>query len=62
MTIDKMIELLDVERECVMTASHNGCDRDCANCVLVQDDKELFEMYTNVINILQTIYLNFNVH
>ena len=55
MSLTRMIELLDVERECVTTAAHNGCDRNCANCILVQDDRELFEMYTKVIDILAAL-------
>ena len=50
-----MIELLEIERECMTTAAHDGCDRDCANCILVQNEKELFEMYTKVIDLLYDI-------
>jgi hypothetical protein len=28
------------------------CDRDCANCELVQDSKELLEMYDYVIKMM----------
>lgn len=55
MSLTRMIELLDIERKCVMTAASNGCDRDCAHCALVQDDKELIEMYSKVIDILTAI-------
>lgn len=47
MTIERSIELLKIERECVKRA--NTCGRDCANCKLVQDDKELITMYNFVI-------------
>lgn len=53
MTIERMIELLEAEHECMLRASHDECDRDCANCDIVQDDNELHEMYTNVIAILK---------
>lgn len=53
MTIERMIELLEIEHECMLRGSHNGCDRDCLNCDLVQDDGELHEMYTNVIEIMK---------
>ena len=47
-----MIDLLEIERACVETNADQRCDRDCANCNLVQDDKELIEMYTKVANML----------
>ena len=53
MTIDRMIELLKIERECMLRAAHDDCDRNCADCELVQDDYELDEMYINVISLLQ---------
>ena len=53
MTKERMIELLKIEHECMLRASHDDCDRDCLNCELVQDDDELHEMYTNVIQIIE---------
>ncbi len=53
MTIQRMIELLEIEHECILRNSHDDCDRDCANCDLVQDDGDLHEMYTNVIAVLR---------
>lgn len=53
MTITRMIELLEIEHECMLRGSHDDCDRNCADCELVQDDGELHEMYTNVIGILE---------
>lgn len=55
MTIDRMIDLLETERACVQTNADQRCDRDCANCNLVQEDTELIEMYTKVANILRLI-------
>lgn len=48
MTTDRAIELLKIEKQCVERA--NTCGRDCAHCPLVQEDKELIEMYEYVIN------------
>jgi hypothetical protein len=48
-----MIELLEIEHECILRNSDNNCDRKCANCDLVQDDKELHEMYMGVITLLK---------
>ena len=31
---------------------YEECNRDCANCVLVQDAAELLEMYDKVINVM----------
>lgn len=53
MTKDRMIELLEIEHECMLKASHDDCDRKCEDCELCQDDNELHEMYTNVIEILK---------
>lgn len=55
MTLDRMMVLLDIERECVITAAHDRCDRDCANCILLQDDRELTEMYSKVISNLHEL-------
>ena len=53
MTIQRMIELLKIEHECMLRGAHDDCDRNCADCELVQDDGELHEMYTNVIGMLK---------
>lgn len=45
MELTRAIELLEIERECVM----RDCNRDCANCDLVQDRDELVTMYNTVI-------------
>ena len=45
MELTRAIELLEIERECVT----RDCDRDCANCELVQDRDELVTMYNTVI-------------
>lgn len=52
MTVDRMIELLKIEHECMLRKSHDGCT-DCMSCDLVQDDVELHEMYTDVIAFLE---------
>lgn len=53
MTMERMIELLEIEHRCVLLNSHGDCDRDCANCDLAQDDGELHEMYMDVIALLK---------
>lgn len=51
MTKDRALELLKIERECVLR-NETGCDRDCAKCDLVQDTDELLKMYKFVIEFL----------
>lgn len=53
MTIDRMVELLEIEHTCMLRGAHDDCDRNCADCDLVQDDGELHEMYTDVIALLK---------
>ena len=50
MEIKRVYELLNIERECVMRG--NTCNRDCINCGLAQDDKELIEMYDILIKLI----------
>ena len=59
MTLDRAIDLLKIEQLCV--AGNNGkCDRNCAQCELVQDEHELIEMYFLVINLIEGIKKNEN--
>ena len=53
MTTQRMVELLEIEHECILRNSHGDCDRNCADCDLVQEDGELHEMYTDVISLLK---------
>lgn len=53
MTIQRMLELLKIEHECMLRGSHDDCDRNCADCELVQDDGDLHEMYTDIIALLK---------
>ena len=52
MKLERMIELLKIEHECMLRNSHGDCDRKCEDCDLVQEDWELHEMYTDVVYIL----------
>ena len=58
MTTERMVELLEIEHECMLRASHDDCERNCADCDLVQDDDELHEMYTNVIALVKKQIMN----
>lgn len=49
MTRQRMVELLEIEKECVRRNSCGECNRACHICDLLQDDTELHEMYEEVI-------------
>ena len=53
MTLERMIELLNIEHECMLRNSHGDCDRKCEDCDLVQDDGELHEMYMDCIGLMK---------
>lgn len=53
MTVERMIELLEIEKECVLRNADGECNRYCAECDLLQDDTELHEMYTEAIALLK---------
>lgn len=53
MTIQRMGELLEIERECVLRNASGECNRFCTECDLLQDDTELHEMYTDVLALLK---------
>lgn len=53
MTNERIIELLEIEKECVLRNCCGECNRACHICELVQDDTELHEMYTEVIALLK---------
>lgn len=51
--VDRIIKLLGYEYECVSRQSGIlQCDRNCTECDIVQDDKELLQMYRKVMSIL----------
>ena len=51
MTREQVHDLIENELRCVQRG--NYCDRDCAKCPLVKDDKELIEAYGYVIKALE---------
>ena len=52
MTIQRMIDLLKIEMQCVNRKARTNC-YGCESCDLVQDDAELQTMYTSVIGVLE---------
>lgn len=55
MGIEKIIEILETEKECVIK-NINGCDGDCGNCDLALEDDEILTAYTLAISILKTVH------
>lgn len=51
MNVDRALELMRIERECIMRAEY--CDRNCRECVLVQDAEELKDAFDYVIKMLE---------
>lgn len=54
MTVEKAIAILKNERECVMTASANNCNRECLTCPLVKETYEILSAYNFIINRLES--------
>ena len=66
MTDRRAMELLAIERMCVRKGSgmefdlntnryiqvDSECNRDCANCILVQNAGELLEMYDHILKLM----------
>lgn len=54
MSIEEIIKVLEQERACVARQGDGGCDRDCARCDLLMDDKVILEAYDAAIALLRT--------
>lgn len=55
MTINRIIHLLEIEKECVTRNAEHRCDRKCENCDLCQIDTDLLEMYSDVIRYMRDL-------
>ena len=53
MTVERIIELLNIEHQCILRNTNGNCDRGCGVCDLVQKDTDLDEMYTEAVSILE---------
>lgn len=53
MTRQRMVELLEIEKECARRNACGECNRSCHICDLLQDDTELHEMYEEVIALVK---------
>lgn len=57
MTIERCVELLKIEKECILRQDTPECCREslsCAKCDLVQDADEISDMYDTSINIINS--------
>jgi len=55
MGINRIIEIFEVEKQCIKRNIGKDCNRDCSNCDLVLEDEELLTAYNLAISILKTI-------
>lgn len=46
-------DIMENELRCVQRASCGGCDRECGECPLLMDDKEIIKAYGYVIRMLE---------
>lgn len=51
MTVEKAIELMENEKECVIKA--DTCDKDCTKCELLRNTKDLLSTYDMAIHALE---------
>lgn len=58
MEFKRALELMRIEKECVMRNATSSCDRDCAKCDLVQEDTDLIEAFQMAIFALEKLIEN----
>ena len=56
MGINRIIEIFEIEKQCIKRNIGKDCNRDCGNCDLVLEDEELLTAYNLAISILKTIH------
>lgn len=53
MTENEIREILQTEKACVTRAMKNECNRDCYNCDLCEEGKDILSVYDSVIEALK---------
>ena len=53
MTDNEIIEILQTEKACVTRAMKNECNRDCYNCDLCEEGKDILTVYDAVIKAIK---------
>lgn len=59
--LDRVIDIMQRERKCVLRQDTVECDCDCANCELVLPKEEVNAAYDYVLVILQAIKLGYEI-
>lgn len=55
MTENEIIEILQTEKACVTRAMKNECNRDCYNCDLCEEGKDILTVYDAVIKAFEEV-------
>ena len=57
MNMQRVVDILKIEKECVERAGaaipNKSCNRECADCDLVLDDTEILQAYTLAIGCIE---------
>lgn len=59
--LERVIEIMQNERKCVLRQDTSECDRDCANCELVLPKEDVNAAYDYVLTILHAIKLGYEI-
>ena len=59
--LERVIEIMQNERKCVLRQDTSECDRDCANCELVLPKEDVKAAYDYVLTILHAIKLGHEI-
>ena len=59
--LERVIEIMQRERKCVLRQDTSECDRDCANCELVLPKEDVNAAYDYVLTILQAVKLGYEI-
>jgi len=51
-SVDRTLELMRIEKQCILRNEDKNCDRKCESCDLVQETSELLMAYDKVIEII----------
>ena len=55
MTVQEAKDILQTEKACVIRAMNSQCNRDCYNCDLVKDGKDIVAGYETIIQALEEV-------
>ena len=55
MTLERVIEVLECEKQCVIRNIEKQCNRDCAKCDLLQPDMDIVIAYKYALSVLNNM-------